>query len=263
VYRDALGEFSTERRNHLGVGPETRSQKRKREVEDPPREKRRKKSFRLVTLNTQGKKEGCVSGILSLQPDVLNLQECGSLTLKDKIGGYAVRGLHWTATPGGNGRCSMAMLFPGMTMNSGYPAVITSVVDKKRHIQCKERRGVLVANIHAGGKTYIGEAINLVRSRADNGKKPFIIAGDLNQEPAVVEKIIADKKLSGELHVIYPCQDNGKAKATRPASGRTLDYAISNRPGTARVVDGFIPSDHRAVEIDLDLSKQETIKGPE
>ncbi|WP_349432702.1 hypothetical protein Q9L42_009855 [Methylomarinum sp. Ch1-1] len=78
-----------------------------------------------------------------------------------------------------------------------------------------------VANIHAGGRDYINLAIQ--HAKTNGAGKQWIVAGDFNQNAN--EDLSWMDMRGGD--IIAP------AKATRPSSGKILDYAVR-----ARIISG-------------------------
>jgi len=210
--------------------------------------------MKLLTWNTQGERwDGIKHRIDKLKPDVVCIQEAGNLPKKLGYGGALKHGepnligiysnlniwfLPWDRSGGaGNIRCSMAMLFEG----DGKPAVSWSTEATKRPVMRKSiGTKYYVANIHAGGRDYINLAIQ--HAQTNGSGKHWIVAGDFNQ--GANEDLSWMNKAGGS--VIAP------SKATRPASGRILDYAVSSDGLAAASISGpdYGGSDHRCVDID-------------
>ncbi|WP_347986097.1 endonuclease/exonuclease/phosphatase family protein [Methylomonas sp. AM2-LC] len=211
--------------------------------------------MKVFTWNTQGERWTAIKRrIDKYNPDVFCIQEAGNLPKAigyvgeltfgepNDIGtyeGYKIWFLPWDRNEGnGNIRCSMAMLF----QDGGVPAVSWSTDTYKRPVMRKSiGTKYYVANIHAGGQEYINQAILSAKTNA--GNRTWIVAGDFNQN-AKQNMPWLDRR-GGT--IIAP------DKATRPASGKVLDYAISSDELGAASVDGepdYGGSDHRSVDID-------------
>ncbi|WP_171014181.1 endonuclease/exonuclease/phosphatase family protein [Chitinivorax sp. B] len=209
--------------------------------------------MKLLTWNTLGERWNAMTDrIDQYQPDVVCIQEAGNLPKElgytgeltqekpymiGTYSGYSIWYLWWDRQGGtGNIRCSMAMLFKG----SGGPSVSWSTDSDKRPImRASIGASYYVANIHAGGREYINQAIQSVLTNGYG--KTWVVAGDFNQE--------ADGDLSWmdrRARVIAPDE------ATRPASHKIIDYAVSNGTGKASVAGPYYGgSDHRCVVINI------------
>ena len=208
--------------------------------------------MKLLTWNSQGARLRAYEWRLQqYKPDIMVVQECGNLPNvlgvaadddrdPQKVGaidGYNVWWIAWNRTgPGGNGnlRCSIAMLF----QDGGGPTALLSNDDFKRPVIRKNIGSYCVYNIHAGGLDYIDEAITSARIWGSG--KTFVVAGDFNQDPDTIRQ-----RYGRAVNVIEP------GKPTRPASKRTLDYAVTDGTGTAELNPSYHGSDHIAVNISI------------
>ncbi|NTW63830.1 MAG: hypothetical protein HGA46_07030 [Chlorobiaceae bacterium] len=209
--------------------------------------------MKLLTWNTQGERwEGIKNRIDSYEPDVFCIQEAGNLpdqtgfmgdtefiepTLIGNHNAYKIWFMYWDRKEGdGNIRCSMAMIFK----DEGVPAVSWSTDTYKRPLMRKSIGNFYVTNIHAGGREYINQAIQQTRTNA--GEKRWIVAGDFNQ--GANEDLLWMENNGGA--VIAPNE------ATRPSSGRILDYVVSSdNKGVASIwTPDYGCSDHRCVKVE-------------
>ncbi len=137
----------------------------------------------------------------------------------------------------GNIRCALAIFHKV----EGTATANWSETGVKRPMLRKRITNWVICNIHAGGIDYIMDALKIIRVQGYD--KKWAIAGDFNQEPSTVKKLI----IEGEF-VIAP------NTPTRKASGRILDYAVSNRDGSATVGPDYDGSDHLSVDVHLNES---------
>lgn len=129
----------------------------------------------------------------------------------------------------------MAMLLK----DGGAPAVSWSTDNFKRPIMRKLVSSYYVGNIHAGGQSYVNEAIQSVKTNA--GSHKWCIAGDFNQDA------------KGDLSWMNRQGGNlvKPNEYTRPQSHKILDYGVCKTAGTAATPDSsYGGSDHRGVLID-------------
>lgn len=219
--------------------------------------------MRVLTWNSQGlKKAAYETRLTSRRPNVMVVQEAGNLggisqnqfdaacnnihTLNDfNATGYYTYWLPWVrSSPGGNLRCSMAIF-------SDAPLEMLRVQMIIDDPNCQPRPlmwGVYktywaIANIHAGGKTYIGNAFTHFCHTHPQRKK--VIAGDYNQTPAVM-RTIAHPEALGYL--------NAPDQATRPDSNKVIDFAVASVQATSvsLPMPNYGGADHRTVEIDYE-----------
>lgn len=211
----------------------------------------------LITWNSRGVSvEGYQWRLSQSQPDVMVVQEVGNLPREMGFGGKTYFGkpvkvgmigdyrciwCGWSKqdhdgaeiTPQnrGNLRCSLAMFYE----ESGLPHAVWAA-NGKRPLLKKTVNGWLICNIHAGGKEYIKDALAI--ARVNGMEKNWAVAGDFNQDPLTVAGYLQN----GEF-VVEP------GVPTRPESGRTLDFAVSNQNGAAAVGPNYGGSDHLSVDI--------------
>jgi hypothetical protein len=218
----------------------------------------------LITWNSQGIKLGGYIWRLGSKPDVMVVQEVGNLPAEfgvdvddlyfgvpakvgyieiDRDNIYNCWWCGWSkqdedgqriAGHAGNLRCSMAMFYK----DAGSPTAVWADNGKRPVLRKTISAVWVVCNIHAGGRDYIIDALTMARLWGKG--KHWVVAGDFNQEPPTVRQWI----LPGE-YVVAP------KNPTRKASGKILDFAVSDRDGVAVTGPDYGGSDHLSVDITL------------
>lgn len=241
-------------------------------AEEPiPKRTRQQTNFgtRIVTWNMEGQSSSSTDTggkITRLRKFLGNqsiraicLQECGNPDTLPKEDGWTLISAEWSATDGGNTRCSLATYIRGMTAAQSQHEAI-----RDRHrpilgvtISCK---GTLIDiwNIHAPSarNTNTAALVEDTIKIAMRNKRPFMIVGDYNQPPTTtLQGPIAQQ---GGVEVVAPQQ------ATRPSSGHTSDY-FSYAPGLMMSGPTIVAfdSDHTSVEAEFWIASRSDHKEDE
>lgn len=245
----------------------TRAQKRKRDENDAPvadrvLKRRRTEHIRVVTWNMQGQGEGKVQKVRNLMGNkdihVICLQECGNpddlhTKLGDELEGWEPHARQWARSADGNPRASLATYVRG-----GTAAKSDIEAESSRHRPALRDRitfkgkSLDIYNIHApSGRgnaqrpRYLSALIPIARREL----RPFIVAGDFNQDPTVTSTDAGFRALG--------MVESAPSQATRPSSGAKYDYFIHTpeveMTDTMVLDDGGL-SDHRPVTGTMDLS---------
>jgi hypothetical protein len=238
--------------------PGTRTGKRKRDHEEGSVARRTRAkvtggAYDIVTWNMEGSgsdadKKAKVKKLLNdKRVRVIHLQECGNQAdLPPAPSGWNLEARSWTATAGGNLRCSLATYYRGNAVSTGYvEAESASQRPAQRVSLTMDGQSLDCWNIHApSGKNnaarapYVEQTIQAASMRG----VPFTISGDLNQDPATTQL--------GPIFQHMQMSVGATGQATRPASRAEYDYTIYSQGvqmGTAVLADPSLSSDHLAV----------------
>ena len=218
--------------------------------------------MRVLTWNSQGmNKMGYEARLRDRRPNIMVVQEAGNLggvaqanypaecnkvhRLNDfNNTGYQTYWMPWVRTmPSGNTRCSMAIFSDAPLDMLRVDFVIDDPTCQPRPLLWGVYKSSwAICNVHAGGKAYIANAFTHFCHAHPERKK--IIAGDFNQTPAEMRAIPHPEAL-GFI--------TATKEATRPASNRVLDFAISSVPAQriCQPMPRYGASDHITVEIDF------------
>lgn len=219
--------------------------------------------MKVITWNSEGLKAGSIQTLLKDEaPDVLVLQEVGNMEdyvngpwqfehayrLNDQIVPSEYYGwwCPWARDQAGQGniRCSMAMFWKKSLSDAAGAPTIIPAEEQKRMVMRKLLDGVHVFNIHAGGKVYVCEAVQIAKTN-----RKYMVAGDFNQEYDLVAGVLQAGGVSTDgVNIVSTRPDD----FTRPKSRKIIDYGITNIDGgSARLCRLYDPSDHKSVCIEF------------
>jgi len=230
--------------------------------------------MKLLTWNMEGSNDGekwsALTSIHSTHPfDVACVQECGDtvdfggnpvsekqikahLTVSTYNLGTSSREcpvyVTHLVTSGVENRCSLAIV-------SFENKFVSGTIDYAEALGSFQYRPALYAQVNLGGSQNLyvssihaasgggGDAPGLVKAVAQEcGKSPLVVAGDYNRDPSSIMGLDAS-------FTIMPPN-----AATRPKSGKKLDYAIASHCGGRSAIGQVLSvgmSDHDPVLYDL------------
>ncbi|MFZ5601118.1 MAG: hypothetical protein ACOY7J_01580 [Pseudomonadota bacterium] len=218
--------------------------------------------MRVLTWNSQGlKKPGIENRLNSRKPNIMVVQEAGNLggipsgNIDDACNkvhvlnifndtGYFTYWVPWVRTsPGGNVRCSLAIFSDSQLEMLRVQEIIDDPFCPPRPLFWAVYKTYwAIGNIHAGGKAYIANAFTHFCHAHPHRHK--IIIGDYNQTPSDMKTISHPDAL---------CYLTATKDATRPASNKVIDFAISSMAAdnVCMPMPRYGASDHETVEIDF------------